>query len=119
MDNKESSLAARSSVASEEDRNEAKNMILPTHTSCAPSNRKRPFEFDALESSGDNTAAAEAGDTSLSIEDILKDMQHKMNHMQTEIDTMKNNNVDIKAENTELKSKYYELENNVEVMNRI
>ena len=117
MDNKESSLAARSSVASEEDRNEAKNMILPTHTSCAPSNRKRPF--DALESSGDNTAAAEAGDTSLSIEDILKDMQHKMNHMQTEIDTMKNNNVDIKAENTELKSKYYELENNVEVMNRI
>jgi len=116
MDNKESSVAAAFSAASEEDKSEAKNMISPTHTSCAPSNRKRPF--DALEegsgNTNDTTAATacymsitETNGRSLSIEDIFKDMQHKMNHMQSEIDTTK-------AENIELKSKYYELENKVD-----
>ena len=113
MDNKESSVAAAlSAAAPKEDRSEAKNMISPMSTSCAPSSRKRPF--DALEegsgNKNDTTAATacymnitETNGRSSSIEAMLKDMQQKMNHMQSEIDTTK-------AENIELKSKYYELE---------
>jgi len=117
MDNNKSSVAAALSAASEEDRSEAKNMISPMSTSCAPSNRKRPF--DALEegsgNKNDTTVATACNDMSItetnepssSIEALLKDMQHKMNCMQTEIDTTK-------AENIEMKSKYYELENKME-----
>jgi len=115
--------ALPSSAASKEDRSEVKNMISPMSTSCAPSNRKRPF--DALDGSGrnDNTAAAacstaDANDSSSSIEALLKDMQHKMNcmqskfeermdDMQTEIDTTRD-------ENEELETKCYELESKVE-----
>jgi len=114
---------ALSSAASEEDRNEAKNMISPMSTSCAPSNRKRPF--DALDGSGreNNTAAAACSTTdtnepSSSIEALLKDMQHKMNCMQTKfeerMDEMQTEIDTTRGENAELETKCYGLESKME-----
>ena len=115
--------AAPAIAASEEDRIEAKNIISPMSTSCAPSNRKRPF--DALGGSGreNNTAAAACSTTdtnepSSSIEVLLKDMQQKMNCMQTKfeerMDEMQTEIDTTRGENAELETKCYELESKME-----
>ena len=119
-------VALPSSTAAAEEIGSRNNMISQMHISCA-SSRKRPF--DALDGSGKNDTAAAAACSSttdikeplLSIETILKDMQHKftcmqtkldeneerMDEMQTEIDTTR-------GENAELETKCYELESKME-----
>jgi len=87
-------------------------------TSCAPSNRKRPF--DALDGNGKNDTAIAAADKvepPLSIEALLKVMEQKFACMQTKLDeTVRENeermdDIDkIRDENIELKTKYHKLE---------